>query len=88
LVHSTPIKVLNLPAGCHPELDESQLLDLNGIDKYQMLIGMAQWACTIGHLDIAFAISSLSCFPANLQIGHLALEHPQCGRSKKLQINL
>jgi hypothetical protein len=47
-----------LPAGCHPELDESQLLDLNGIRKYQMLIGMAQWACTIGRLDIAFAILS------------------------------
>ncbi len=39
-----------LPAGCHPELDESQPLDLNGIRKYQMLIGMAQWACTIGPL--------------------------------------
>jgi hypothetical protein len=52
--------------GCHPELDESQLLDLNGIHKYQMLIGMAQWACTIGHLDIAFAVLSLSHFSANL----------------------
>jgi hypothetical protein len=62
-----------LPAGCHPELHESQLLDLNGIHKYQMLIGMAQWACTIGCLHIAFAISSLSHFSANQQIGHLAL---------------
>jgi hypothetical protein len=62
-----------MPAGCHPELDESQLLDLNGICKCQMLIGMAQWACTIGCLDIAFAVSSLSHFSANLQIGHLAL---------------
>ncbi len=44
----------------------SQLLDLNGIHKYQMLIGMAQWACTIGHLDIAFAVLSLSHFSANL----------------------
>jgi hypothetical protein len=63
-----------LPVGCHPELDESQLLDLNGTSKCQcqMLIGMAQWACTIGHLDIAFAVLSLSYFSANLQIGHLA----------------
>jgi hypothetical protein len=52
-----------LPAGCHPELDESPLLDDDGDSKYQMLIGMAQWACTIGHLDIAFAVSSLSHFP-------------------------
>jgi hypothetical protein len=62
-----------LPTGCHPELDESQLLDLNGIHKYSMLIGMAQWACTIGHLDIAFDVSPLSHFSANPQIGHLAL---------------
>jgi hypothetical protein len=34
---------------------------------------MAQWACTIGHLDIAFAVLSLSHFSANLWIGHLAL---------------
>jgi hypothetical protein len=38
-----------------------------------MLSGMAQWVCTIGHLDIAFSISSLSHFSANLRIGHLAL---------------
>jgi hypothetical protein len=29
-----------------------------------MLIGVAQWACTIGCLDIAFAVSSLSRFSA------------------------
>ena len=29
-----------------------------------MLIGMAQWACTIGRLDIAFAVSSLRRFSA------------------------
>jgi hypothetical protein len=72
-----------LPAGCHLELDESQLLDLNGICKYQMLIGMAQWACTIGRLDIAFAVLSLSRFSANLQIGHLALAVYLFGYLKK-----
>ena len=49
-----------LPEGCHPELDDSNLLPELGIRKYQMLIGMAQWAVTIGRLDIAFAVSSLS----------------------------
>jgi hypothetical protein len=38
-----------------------------------MLIGMAQWACTIGCLDIAFAVSSMSHSSANLWIGHLSL---------------
>ncbi len=33
-----------------------------GIRKYQMLIGMAQWACTFGQLDIAFAVSLFSRF--------------------------
>ncbi len=32
--------------------------------EHQMLIGMAQWACTIGQLVIAFAVSSLSRFLA------------------------
>jgi hypothetical protein len=72
-----------LPAGCHPELDESKLLDLNGIHKYQMLIGMVQWACTIGCLDIAFAIPSLSCFSANPPIGHLVLAVYLFGYLKK-----
>jgi hypothetical protein len=60
-----------------------QILSLNGIHKYQMLIGMAQWACTIGHLDIAFSISSLSHFSANSRIGHLALTIYLFGYLKK-----
>ena len=36
-----------LPSGCHPELDESDLLDADGIKQYQMLIGMAQWASSL-----------------------------------------
>ena len=42
-----------LPAEVHPEMDESSLLNDQGIKLYQTLIGMAQWACTIGHLDIS-----------------------------------
>jgi hypothetical protein len=72
-----------LPAGCHPELDASPLLDLDGIHNYQMLIGMAQWACTIGWLDIAFGVSSLSHFSAHPQIGHLELAVYLFGYLKK-----
>ncbi len=53
-----------LPKGCHPELDNYILLPDVGIRKYQMLIGITQWACTIGRLDIAFAVSLLSRFLA------------------------
>ena len=36
----------------HPELNESDLLDTDYIKIYQMLISCAQWAVTIGRLDI------------------------------------
>jgi hypothetical protein len=74
-----------LPAGggCHPELDESLLLDENGICKYRMLIGMAQWACTIGRVDISFAVSSLSRFSMNPRQGHLELAVYLFGYLKK-----
>jgi len=48
-----------------------------------MLIGMAQWACTIGCLDIAFAVSSLSQFSANPHEGHLNLAMHLFGYLKK-----
>ena len=34
----------------HPELDESPLLDADGIAKYQSLIGVLQWTITLGRL--------------------------------------
>jgi len=52
--------VQKVPAECHLELDDSPLLDDNGTQQYQMLIGMAQWACSTGCLDIAFKVFSVS----------------------------
>jgi hypothetical protein len=49
-----------LPADVHPELDESDYLDDYGTRKFQTLIGVAQWAVTIGRIDLSFAVSSLS----------------------------
>ena len=62
-----------LPAGIHPELDDSELLDATGTRQFQMLIGMAQWANLIGRLDLGFAIASLSRFSANPRKRHLEL---------------
>jgi hypothetical protein len=76
--HRTP-----LPESCHPELDQSTLLPEAGIRKYQMLIGMAQWAVTIGRLDIAFAVSSLSRFSAAPRAHHLELALHLFGYLKK-----
>lgn len=76
--HRTP-----LPPECHPELDDSELLDDRGTKAYQMLIGMAQWAVTIGRLDIAFSTSSLSRFSTAPRLGHLELALYMFGYLKK-----
>ena len=76
--HKTP-----LLAEVHPEMDESSLLNDQGTKLYQMLIAMAQWACTIGHLYISFAILSLSQFSTAPQEGHLQLAIYMFGYLKK-----
>jgi hypothetical protein len=58
LPHRTP-----LPEVCHRELDDGNFLSELGIRKFQMLISMAQWAVTIGRLDI----SLLSPFSVNFR---------------------
>lgn len=58
--HKTPLRT-----EVHPELYTSPLLDDKGVKIYQMLIGMIQWACVVGRLDISFAVSSMSRFSAN-----------------------
>lgn len=55
----------------HPEIDESPLLDQEGIRKYQSLIGSLQWAVTLGRFDIATAVMTLSSFRALPRLGHL-----------------
>jgi hypothetical protein len=66
-----------------PELDDSDLLPFSVIRQYQVLIGMAQWACTIGQLDISFAVSSLSRFSAAPRTHHLELALHLFGYLKK-----
>ena len=60
-----------LEGGDHPELDTSEYLDDEGIKKYQSLIGILQWLVTLGRLDIATAVMSMSSFRAAPRIGHL-----------------
>lgn len=64
--HDNPSK-----AGNHPETDNTDaLLDTNH-QKYQTLVGMLVWIVTIGQLDVAHAMSSLSQFLAHPREGHL-----------------
>ena len=60
-----------LDKGDHPELDTSDLLDADGIQKYQSMIGAMQWAISIGRFDIATAVMSLSSFHVTPRVGHL-----------------
>ena len=55
----------------HPEMDESDLLDENGHNASQHLIGILQWLCTIGRADIKFSMCSLSQFSACPRMGQL-----------------
>jgi len=54
-----------------PELDETELLDAQGIRIYQSLIGSAQWIVQLGRFDISVHIMTLSSFRIAPRIGHL-----------------
>lgn len=60
-----------LEKGDHPELDTSEELDMDGIRKYQSLIGALQWCITLGRIDIATAVMTMSSFRAMPRQGHL-----------------
>jgi hypothetical protein len=55
----------------HPELDESDLLDEEGIKKYQSLIGALQLVITIGRFDVMTSVMTLSGFRAAPRQRHM-----------------
>jgi hypothetical protein len=55
----------------HPETDTSELLDENGVQQYQSLIGSLQWAVSLGRIDVTTAVMTLSSFRALPRQGHL-----------------
>jgi len=65
-IYSSPLE-----RGDHPELDTSPELDIEGIKVYQSMIGAAQWIVSLGRLDIATAVMTLSSFRAAPRKGHL-----------------
>ena len=60
-----------LIGGDHPELDDSELLDEEGTNHFQTLIGQLQWVITIGRFDVFTATMTLSRFRAAPRKGHL-----------------
>ena len=63
----------------HPELDDSPILDDDGIRQYQSLIGELQWAITLGRFDVAVAVMSMSGFRVAPRQGHLERLKRICG---------
>jgi hypothetical protein len=63
--------VAPLEGGDHPELDDSELLEIEDIKVYQSLIGALQWVIQIGRFDITTRVMTLSRFRAAPRRGHL-----------------
>jgi hypothetical protein len=57
--------------GYEPELDETPALDPNRASYYQSIIGMMQWMCKIGCIEIATEVSLLSSHLTYPREGHL-----------------
>ena len=51
-----------LEKGDHPEIDQTNELDTNGIKQYQTMIGCLQWAVSLGRFDIQTAVMTMSRF--------------------------
>jgi hypothetical protein len=69
---SPPSNILSpIEKGDHPEMDTSELLDAEGIERYQSLIGSLQWAVSLGCMDISTAVMTMSSFRAAPREGHL-----------------
>ena len=49
----------------YPELDTSERLDQESMQKYQSLIGAIQWTCSLGMLDINTEVMNLDSFRAD-----------------------
>ena len=63
--------VAPLDGGDHPELDDSELLEIQDIKIYQSLIGALQWVIQLGRLDVTTSVMTLSRFRAAPRQGHL-----------------
>ena len=60
-----------METGDHPEMDETDLLIGSDIPIYQMLLGCAQWAVTLGRFDIQYATNTMARFGSMPRQGHM-----------------
>ena len=74
-----------LEKGDHPECDTSDLLDPEGVTQYQSLVGQLQWAISLGRMDIATAVMTMSSFRSCPRAGHLDRAKRICGYLLKMK---
>ena len=60
-----------LPSGYKPELENSAYLDPQRINFYQGLIGVLQWICELGRIDIVLPVALMPRYLAAPRWGHL-----------------
>ena len=63
----------------HPELDTSEELDMEAIRIYQSLIGGFQWTLSLGRMDMAVSVNTMSSFRAAPRKGHMSRLKRMCG---------
>ena len=61
-----------LEPNCHPELDDTELLDAEGIQQHQSIMGSLQWCVALRRFDIACAVMTMSAFRSAPHRGYLA----------------
>jgi hypothetical protein len=71
--------------GDHPEIDTTDELDVEGISKYQSLMGSTNWVVQLGRFDVATANMTMSGFRANPRHGHLTRVFRIYGYLRKMQ---
>jgi hypothetical protein len=60
-----------LPSGYRPELDISELCEVDKAEFYQQQIGVLPWAVELGRLDITGEVSMLAAYTVAPGIRHL-----------------
>lgn len=60
-----------LKKGDHPEMDASDCLDEDGVEKHQSLIGSIQWSVSLGRFDDNASAMTLASFRTESRQGHL-----------------
>ncbi len=63
---------LPLEKNDHPELDDSEELDVEMITQYQSMIGALQWVISLGRFNICIPIMTMSHFHVAPCKGHVS----------------